>query len=187
VESVLRSIYRRYGIHYPKFYKMDNLSKLGFLSAEILFQGTDVLKGYPEEGIGIVLGNASSSLETDRKHQESIGDRNDYFASPSVFVYTLANIMIGEMAIRHKMKGENALFISEQFAPALIFQVVSELFQNERVDCCLTGWIECCDQRFESFLCLVERADRIKRLKKPGEWFIFDLSNLEQCFFERKY
>ncbi|MBA4393231.1 MAG: 3-oxoacyl-ACP synthase, partial [Desulfobacca sp.] len=101
VGQFLRSIYRHYTISYPKFYKMDNLCKLGFLSAEILLQGTDILRNYPEEDIGIILGNASSSLDSDEKHQESIQDRSSYFPSPSVFVYTLANIMAGEIAIRH--------------------------------------------------------------------------------------
>ena len=40
---------------YPKFYKMDNLSKLGFLAAEILLKGTDHEKKYGGIEIGMVL------------------------------------------------------------------------------------------------------------------------------------
>ena len=68
VGELFRSVYLHYNIDYPKFFKMDNLCKLAFLSAEILLQGTDILQKYPGEQIGIILENASSSLEYDRKH-----------------------------------------------------------------------------------------------------------------------
>ena len=182
VGKFIRSVYRHYNIDYPKFFKMDNLSKLGFLSAEILLQGTDILQKYPGEEIGIILGNASSSLESDEKHQESIRDRNKYFPSPSVFVYTLPNIMAGEIAIRHKVKGENTVFIFEQFDPGFIDHYVSELFRNQRVNCCLSGWIECYGDHYQSFLFIIEQEDKIKRFKGLQEYVIFNTSNVEKLF-----
>ncbi|MCD4663759.1 MAG: hypothetical protein K8R68_00720, partial [Bacteroidales bacterium] len=32
----IRSVYRNYKIGYPKFFKMDNLSKLGFITSELV-------------------------------------------------------------------------------------------------------------------------------------------------------
>ena len=180
--KVLRSIYRHYGISYPKFFKMDNLSRLCFLSAEILLQGTDFLRNYPGQKIGIILSNASSSLDSDEKHQESIRDPEHYFPSPSVFVYTLPNIMAGEIAIRHNLKGENSLFVSEQFDPEFTVTYVSELFRNQRVRCCLTGWMECYGDHYESFLFVVEQKDTIKQLKKPPGYIIFDSLSVEKLF-----
>jgi hypothetical protein len=178
----LRSVYRHYGISYPKFYKMDNLCKLGFLSAEILLKGTDIIRKYPEEAIGVILGNASSSLDTDEKHQQSIHDRGNYFPSPSIFVYTLANIMAGEIAIRHKIKGENAVFIWERFDPKFMVQVVSELFHNQRVSCCLSGWVECYGDCYESIMVVVEQKITKKRLGKEEKRFVFDPVNLGELF-----
>ena len=182
VDALFRSVYRHYHIDYPKFFKMDNLCKLAFLSAEILLQGTDVLQKYPGEQIGIILENASSSLEYDQKHQESIRDRNQYFPSPSVFVYTIPNIMIAEIAIRHKVKGENTVFISKQFDPELIDHYVSELFRNQQVNCCLSGWIECYGNHYQSFLFLIEQEDKIKRFKGLQEYVIFNASNMEKLY-----
>lgn len=182
VDALFRSVYRHYNIDYPKFFKMDNLCKLAFLSAEILLQGTDVLQKYPGEQIGIILENASSSLEYDRKHQESIRDRNQYFPSPSVFVYTIPNIMIAEIAIRHKVKGENTVFISEQFDPELIDYYLSELFRDQQVSCCLSGWIECYGNHYQSFLFLIEQEDKIKRFKGLQEYVIFNVSNMEKLY-----
>jgi len=182
VAEVFRSVYRHYHINYPKFFKMDNLSKLCFLSTEVLLRGTEILQKYAGEEIGIILGNASSSLESDEKHQESIRDRNKYFPSPSVFVYTLPNIMVGEIAIRHQLKGENSVFIFEQFDSEFICHYVSELIRNQRINCCLSGWIECYGDRYESFLFVVEQKDNIKRLKKHQEYIIFDPSTVEKLF-----
>ena len=182
VGKLIRSVYRHYNFDYPKFFKMDNLSKLGFLSAEILLQGTDILQKYPPEEIAIILENASSSLESDEKHQESIRDRNKYFPSPSVFVYTLPNIMASEIAIRHKMKGENAVFIFEQFDPGFIYHYVSELFRNQRVNCCLSGWIECYGDHYQSFLFIIEQEDKIKRFKGLQEYVTLNSLNVEKLF-----
>ena len=182
VDALFRSVYRYYNIDYPKFSKMDNLCKLAFLSAEILLQGTDVLLKYPGEQIGIILENASSSLEYDRKHQESIRDRNQYFPSPSVFVYTIPNIMVAEIAIRHKVKGENTVFISERFDPELIDHYVSELFLNQRVSCCLSGWIECYGDHYQSFLFIIEQEDKIREFKGLQEYVILNTLNMEKLY-----
>ena len=182
VNELFRSVYRHYHTDYPKFFKMDNLCKLAFLSAEILLQGTDVLQKYPAEQIGIILENASSSLEYDRKHLESVRDRNRYFPSPSVFVYTIPNIMVAEIAIRHQAKGENAVFISEQFDPELMDHYVSELFRNQQVSCCLSGWVECYGDHYQSFLFIVEPEDKMKGSKRLWEDFMLNSLNVEKLF-----
>ena len=182
VDALFRSVYRYYHIDYPKFFKMDNLCKLAFLSAEILLQGADVLQKYPGEQIGIVLENASSSLEYDRKHQESIRDRNQYFPSPSVFVYTIPNIMVAEIAIRHQVKGENTVFISEQFDPELINYYISELFRSQRVSCCLSGWVECYGDHHQSFLFIIEQEDKFKEFKGFQEYVILNTLNMEKLY-----
>jgi len=180
----LKSAYRQFHIQYPKFFKMDNLCKLAFLSAEILLKDTEITTRYPSEEIGMIVLNASSSLETDEKHQESISDRGNYFPSPSVFVYTLPNIMTGEIAIRHKIKGENVVIISEKPDAQLIFQLVDELFSRKRVSCCITGWVEAYHDRITSYLMLVENEEKAKSVTEPEEIIIFDPSNIERIFKE---
>lgn len=185
VDKLFRSVYRNYDIDYPKFFKMDNLCKLAFLSAEILLRGTTLLAEYPSEEVAIILENASSSLDYDQKHQASIRDRNKYFPSPSVFVYTIPNIMVVEIAIRHKVKGENAVFILEQFDPGFIYHYVSELFRNQQVSCCLAGWVECYGDHYQSLLFIIEQEDQIKRYKEPQKYVIFDIANMEKLFKEK--
>ena len=84
-----------------KFYKMDNLCKLGYVAAGYLLKDTN----YRPEEIGIILANASASLDTDCRHQAIINKEGDKAASPAVFVYTLPNVVLGEICIRHKNSG----------------------------------------------------------------------------------
>jgi hypothetical protein len=182
--DTLKQVYRHFGINYPKFFKMDNLSKLGFLSSEILLADTDIKEKYKPERTGIILLNSSSSLETDEKHQESIDDRNNYFPSPSVFVYTLANIMAGEMAIRHKLRGENSVFVFEQFEPEFIYDYSRNIFKLDKADCLLGGWVESYHERMESFLFLVEQSSPSNSGDQAGENIIFDAKSTSQLFNE---
>src|SRR5215469_4755636 len=69
----LLSAYQHFGFQYPKFYKMDQLSKLGWLAAELLLSdGFDVAAYRPEE-VAVVLSNANSSLDTDIRYFATVG------------------------------------------------------------------------------------------------------------------
>ena len=151
-------LYKHLGVNYPKFHKMDNLCKLGFLAAEILLGNKKMNHRYSPDGSGIVLFNAASSLDTDRNHQLSIHDRSAYFPSPSVFVYTLANIVIGEICIRHKFFGESTFFIEEKFDALRLFSYVKQLFDEDLVKCCIAGWIELIGNQYDGVLYLVEKT-----------------------------
>ena len=127
---------------YLKFYKMDNLSKLGFLCAEHLLKHTPIDGKYIPEEIGIILSNAESCIDTDIEHQKTITDANNYFPSPSIFVYTLPNIVIGEISIKHKFQGENTFFIFEQFQPDFMTGYIQGLFDGGQLKACIAGWVD---------------------------------------------
>jgi len=140
VNQVLSDMYNYFHIDYRKFFKMDTLSKVGFLATELLLE--DLNKEQPKEDMGIILFNHSSSLASDAAYQQTINDKNNYFPSPAVFVYTLPNIVTGEIAIRHKIHGETAFYITSQFQPALIEETGKAAFAGTGLKCLLTGWIE---------------------------------------------
>ena len=101
--SLLTTLYKQMIGNYPKFYKMDGLSRLGFVASEILLNAekgdTDVERREEEgerllEERAIIFFNHSSSIASDRNYKESINDKDNYFPSPSIFVYTLPNICL---------------------------------------------------------------------------------------------
>lgn len=157
INEFLKNSYRHFNINYPKFFKMDNLSKLGFLIAELLINQYPQIKNISSEKIGVVISNSSSSLDTDISFYDTIKDNKNYFPSPALFVYTLPNIMIGEICIRHKFTGENVFFVSEKLNIEFILDYVDNLFDYGDLQCCLAGWVELFDNNYNAFLCLIEK------------------------------
>ncbi|MBN2813794.1 MAG: hypothetical protein JXQ80_06930 [Bacteroidales bacterium] len=173
-------VYKETAINYPKFYKMDNLCKLGFLASELLLRDKQLNSRYAGDDIGLVLYNASSSLETDKNHQLSIQDRSSYFPSPSVFVYTLANIVIGEICIRNKFYGEGTFFVDEAFDAERMYRYVNLLLYESHVQCCIAGWIEQHGPNYDGILYLIEKTNA-----DPGGIAIFEPQNLTQLYLQR--
>jgi len=174
--KVFKAIYKDMELDYSKYFKMDLLSKLGFLSSEVLLQNEAIKSKYKPERTGIILGNSASTYLTDSKHQETISNRETYFPSPANFVYTLPNIMTGEICIRNGFKGENAVFIHPDFDAAFLYNYAKGLFETNKLDACILGYVNIDENSFESFLTLIE--------KKEGE--TFELSKLNDIFTKYK-
>jgi hypothetical protein len=119
---------------------MDALSKLGFLSSELLFAASD--RDTHKEDTGIILFNKSASLEADVKYQKTIQHRKDFFPSPSDFVYTLPNIVTGEIAIRNKIHGETVFYIFPEFQGDRIYEIIEETLSFSGMNFLLAGWTE---------------------------------------------
>lgn len=153
VKEFTKAIYKSLGIKYPKFYKMDTLCKLGFLATEALLRNAEK----PDNQTALVLSNRSSSLATDRIHQESIANKEDYFPSPAVFVYTLPNIVLGEISIRHQFKGENAFFVSEQFDAKLLTDYSRLLLDTNKASNVICGWVNLDSNKYDVFLAIISR------------------------------
>lgn len=152
----LSTAYRHFDLQYPKFYKMDLLSRLGWIATEsLLGPGWDTTIYRPED-IAVVLSNANSSLDTDYKYNETTKD----IPSPSVFVYTLPNIVTGEICIRHGFKGENAFFLSPSFDPVLLANYCGYLLEQGIANACITGWIDLLGEDYKAALFLIERTIR---------------------------
>jgi len=160
---------------------MDALSKLGFVAAELVLRQVNY-DLYDKDRAGIVLANRSSSLDTDLVHQQSISNRSQYFPSPSVFVYTLPNIMIGEICIRHQLKGENAFLISEKFESRILFDYVNELFMHNRIDFCLTGWVDLMKDKFDVLMILVEPVRIVNSGEEHGLTLPFSATTMDELY-----
>ena len=242
----LTALYKKYIDDYPKFYKMDGLSRLGFVASEILLQqelssykkkklerdikkrekeeesiktewngikiedngikiGTDGIKtkdngikigtdGIKTKGNGIKIGtdgiktkgngikaetdgiktegkreytkknqhafdraivlfNHSSSIASDRKYLASIATPAEYFPSPSVFVYTLPNIVTGEIAMRHGYHGETSFYILPHKDQEQMGRILGTAFNDPDTKSILGGWLDYEDEEhFEADL-----------------------------------
>lgn len=162
--AFLLSVYQHLGVTYPKFYKMDNLCKLGWLAAEVLLKDADIKKYKPEE-VGLVLTNANASLDSDQKYMQSVAD----IPSPALFVYTLPNIMIGEICIRNNFKGEDAFFIFEKFDAGFMEQYINGLLADNVLQACICGWVDVLNDDYKAVLFLVEKAESADAIPFSGK------------------
>ncbi|MGO3707672.1 MAG: 3-oxoacyl-ACP synthase [Mesonia hippocampi] len=153
-----KEAYKNFEINYPKFFKMDNLSKLAFLGADLLLkkQGLNTT----DNDIALILANKSSSLDTDATYQETIVDKENYFPSPAVFVYTLPNICIGEISIKHKLYAENSFFIFEDFNPKFLKEYSEFLIQSKKTTQVLWGWVEYFKEDYQATMYLISKEGK---------------------------
>ena len=141
--ALLAAAYRHLGLNYPKFFKMDALSKAGFVAGEVLLSD-EKDRFEPREDRAVVLFSSSGCEADDIHYRETITDGN-YYPSPSLFVYTLPNVVTGELAIRNLYRGETSAYVLEQFDAKEIVRLVSEAFVDEKTKSVLAGWIDCPD------------------------------------------
>lgn len=155
-EAMLTELYRRYVGDYPKFYKMDVLSKLAFISSELLLKAEGRTRQETEER-AVILFNASSSIVADKLFLSTIEDGN-YYPSPSHFVYTLPNITTGEIAIRNGYHAETSFYILPEKSDRQMDDIVESTFADGSVRSVICGWIDCPEpEHFESELCIKTR------------------------------
>jgi len=167
--ATLTEIYESQKIDYRKFYKMDTLSRLGFLAAEMTlndaqqggFEGFD--REQRHDAMAVALFNSSSSMEADAKYQKSIAD----FPSPSDFVYTLPNIVTGEIAIRNHIHGETTFYVLPEFRADMICDVINDMLYEGAMTQVLAGWLEV-DAFSEYYDCLMLLFARQQNLNLTG-------------------
>lgn len=162
--SFLKQAYKQFKLNYPKFHKMDMLCKLGILGTEILFNGME-----PISDTALVFSNSTASLDTDKKHRAAM----KIIVSPAIFVYTLPNIVLGEISIKHQLQSENAFFVEEKFNAELLFNYSEALLRSGKAAAVVSGWIEVKNDQYDVFLCQISREGEIP----------FSRENLEQLYF----
>ncbi|MDR1653645.1 MAG: 3-oxoacyl-ACP synthase [Prevotellaceae bacterium] len=139
--SEITDLYRSLSVDYPKFFKMDNLSKMGFVASEMIFEG-EKQRFVPREDFAVIGFNRSSSLDVDVQYQNTIRKGEHYFPSPSLFVYTLPNIVAGEIAIRNNFFGETAFYVFQTFDTEQIKRILNSAFADKRINEALAVWVE---------------------------------------------
>ena len=196
--SMLTAIYKQYIGGYPKYYKMDGLSRLGFVASELLLKAeadslsnqqnvivqTQLPLGVPadlqsagKQGVSknenlqhapiekllhefdraVILFNRSSSIASDKRYLASIADKDNYFPSPSIFVYTLPNIVTGEIAIRNGYHGETSFYVLADKDEAQMQEILQTVFMDTQTKSAIAGWLDYEDAtHFEADLYIVE-------------------------------
>jgi hypothetical protein len=157
IESA-EQVYRLSGYAYPRFFKMDLLCKWAWLSSELLLSANDGMRydGLLPESIAVVLQTSHGCLTVDKQYLLTVSD----IPSPSLFVYTLPSVMLGEICIRHGFKGEQlcSLAAAPDFTSLQVY--VSDLLTNRGMHACLCGWIDVQEEHQDISLFWVIREEK---------------------------
>lgn len=155
--SRLTALYRQYIGSYPKYYKMDPLARLGFVASELLLQAEGKERKEEDRMRGVVLCNRSSTIVADRAYEATVGEGDNYYPSPSAFIYTLPNIVTGEIALRNGYRGETTFYILPRKDEALIGRIIGATLTDRRLGSLIAGWVDCEDeQHYEADIYIIE-------------------------------
>lgn len=172
-DDALNSINKKYVIVHQRYGKMDRLARLGYTTTELLI-GIQPINKYSDSDVGIILSNHSSSIDTDLKYNET----TNTIPSPSLFVYTLPNIVLAEICIKNKLKGENLFLVSDTFNTTEIYNIIIEMLNNNRAKACIAGWVEVFEHNYRSVAFLVEKNDN--EMSKNE----LTIKNIDNCFIK---
>lgn len=146
----LTTIYKERIGNYPKFYKMDLLSRLAFVATELLkaemaknAEGKENIEKETQDmdDCTVILFNRTSSSISDRRFIDTIKDDEAYFPSPAVFVYTLPNIATGEIALRNGWHRETSFYILPTPDNALMDKIIYATVAHDNTRGTISGWI----------------------------------------------
>lgn len=146
-KEMLTEVYKTKIGDYPKFYKMDILSRLAFIASELLIESEgqrskDEGQFSISQDRAVVLFNHSSSIIADRQYIKSI-EKDDFFPSPAAFVYTLPNITTGEIALRNGYHCETSFYLLAERNEKLMQRVIKSTFIDRDIKSVIGGWIDC--------------------------------------------
>ncbi len=158
--DILTRAYKQHIGGYSKFYKMDKLSRLGFVATELILSREAEECSSPRfterSDRAIVFCNKTSSLHTDRQYAETISNPENYYPSPSLFVYTLPNIVTGEIAMRNMYRGETSFYILPEKEETVMRQILESTSADSRIKSIIFGWIDYEDEKkFEADIKLI--------------------------------
>lgn len=143
----IRARFHAFGEPDMKFYKMSDLCKAAYVATRELLSSRDLCAEYDSRRVAVVLSNSHSSLDADLAHQRIVEQHAPEGASPAVFVYTLPNVAVGEICIKHKFRGENTFFIepcdgtfADYYASMLVRTGIADAVVCGRCELSTEGW-----------------------------------------------
>lgn len=141
-KALLTDLYKRAVGDYPRFYKMDLLSRLGFLTAELLLKVDEDNDKTEISECAVVLFGRHGSVVADRNYLRTIATPENFYPSPERFIYTLPNIVTGEIAIRHQLHAETTFIYLPRYNESELQRLVQVCAERLPSKYLLTGWVD---------------------------------------------
>jgi 3-oxoacyl-(acyl-carrier-protein) synthase len=110
-----------------RFGRMDPMCRLGLMTVELLQAGFESLPDQDRQEVGVCLQTTTGSVSTDSK----------FIATPraSLFAYTLPSTALGELCIRHRLRGPMMCLMSGETGESALAQALRWLDKHEARHC----------------------------------------------------
>ena len=161
-KAMLTEIYKQRIGNYPRFYKMDMLSRLVFISAELLLKAeqasNSVADGQQQETDtrAMMFVGHSGSICADRNYWQTICRDDDYYPSPERFVYTLPNVVMGDLAAHNHYHGETSFFFLPRRDDEAVNRILQSTFLDPDTQSVIGGWVDAPDENhFEAEVSII--------------------------------
>lgn len=139
---------------YMKFSKMDDYCKLGTTAVQLLLNNVGGLSQYDPYEIALIVNTDTGCIESDLAHLDNI-TADEYASSPAIFVYTLPNVVAGEICIKNKFKGEGVTLVGNTDDPKTI---VERFCGGTDTKAVIYLYVDKCDDKFSAKSILFVRS-----------------------------
>ncbi|MBO4263365.1 MAG: hypothetical protein J5871_01640 [Bacteroidales bacterium] len=142
--ALVSELYKKYLSDGSRFFKMDLFSRLAYAAAGLLAR--NALDGIAPEEVALLFFTQNGSVLADRKHLSTFCEPDAFYPSPAVFINTLPNVVLGELAVTCQVKGETTLVMLPEKDGETMETVIRVTLDATRPKALLCGWVDCTDE-----------------------------------------
>ena len=139
--ALVTGLFRKYLSDGSRFFKMDLFSRLAYVGAGILAK--DGLSGCEADGVALLVFTLNGSVIADRRHLSTFSEPGEFYPSPSVFINTLPNVVLGEIAVSFGIKGETTLVMLPRRDDGVMERIIGLTAAAAGVSAMICGWVDC--------------------------------------------
>ena len=139
--ALVTEIFKKYLADGSRFFKMDLYSRLAYVGTTLLAK--DALEGVNPEDVALFIFTLNGSVLADRKHLSTFSNPDEFYPSPAVFINTLPNVVLGEIAVRNNIKGGTTLVMLPDRDETTIDRILEASLSATRPSVMICGWVDC--------------------------------------------
>jgi len=139
--ALITEIFKKYLADGSRFFKMDLYSRLAYAGTSLLAK--DALEDADPEDRALFIFTQNGSVLADRKHLSTFSNPEEFFPSPAIFINTLPNVVLGEIAVKNSIKGETTLVLLPHRDEAAMNRIIEATVSATRPSVMLCGWVDC--------------------------------------------
>ena len=93
------------------------------------------------EDRGLLICTLNGSVLADRKHLSTFSE--EYYPSPAIFINTLPNVVVGEIAVTHQIQGETTLVMLPSLDDACLETLLRTTLAATTPSALIAGFVDC--------------------------------------------